>query len=86
MNLLFEKLDKVFQIETIEKAYNMYSVFISFKRTDQMNMSDHILKYEQIYQKMIHHDMKLLDAILTFKLLDGGQVTDDEQKLPLTML
>ena len=29
--------------------------------------------------------MKLLDAILTFKLLDGAHITDDEQKLALTM-
>ena len=34
---------------------------------------------------MIQHDMKLPDAVLTFKLLDGAQVTDDEQKLALTM-
>ena len=29
--------------------------------------------------------MKLPDAILTFKLLDGAQVTDNERKLALTM-
>ena len=46
-------------------------------------MSDYVLEYEHLYQKMINHDMKLPDAILTFKLLDGTQVTDDEQKLAL---
>ena len=66
MNLLFEKLDKVFQSETIDEAYSTYSAFISFKRTDQMNMSDYILQYEHLYQKMIQNDMKLLDAIPTF--------------------
>ena len=48
-------------------------------------MSDYILEYEQLYQKMIHHDMKLSGAILTFKLLDGAQVKDDERKLTLTL-
>ena len=81
MNLL---LDKVFQSETIDEAYSTYSAFISFKRTDQMNMSD-IVEYEHLYQKMIQHDINLLNAILTFKLLDGAQVTDDEQKSALTM-
>ena len=85
MNLLCEKLDKVLQSETIDKAYSTYSAFISFKRTDQMNMSYYILEYKHLYQKMIQQDMKLLDAILTFKLLDGAQVTDDERKLALTM-
>ena len=51
----------------------------------QLNMSDYILEYEHLYQKMIHYDMKLPGAILTFKLLDGAQVKDDERKLTLTM-
>ena len=36
----FEKLEKVFQSGTTDEAYNMYSAFISFKRTDRINMSD----------------------------------------------
>ena len=51
-----------------------------------MNMSDYNLEYEHLYQKMIQHDMKLPDEILTFKLLNGAQVTDDEQKLALIMI
>ena len=78
MKLLFEKLDKVFQSEAVDIAYSTYSAFIFFKGTDQMSMSDDILEYEQLYQKMIQHDMKLPDAILTFKLLDGAQVTDNQ--------
>ena len=78
MNLLFEKRDKVFQSETTDEAYSMYSAFISSKRTDQMHMSDYILEYKHLYQKMIQHDMKFPDVILTFKLLDCAQVTDDE--------
>ena len=51
----------------------------------QLNMSDYILEYEHLYQKVIHHDIKLSGAILTFKSLDGAQVKDDERKLTLTM-
>ena len=36
-----------------------------------MNMSDYILEYEHLYQKMIQHDVKLPDATLTSKLLNG---------------
>ena len=48
-------------------------------------MSDYILEYEHLYQKMMHYDMKLPGAILTFKLLDGAQIKDDDRKLTLTM-
>ena len=51
INLLFEKIDKVFQSETNDEAYSTYSAFISFKRTDQMNMSDYILEYVHLYPK-----------------------------------
>ena len=51
INLLFEKIDKVLQSEAIDEAYSMYSAFISFKRTDQMNMSDYILEYVHLYPK-----------------------------------
>ena len=68
INLLFEKLDNVFQSETVGEAYSTYPAFISFKRTDQMNTIDYTLEHEQ---KIIQHDMKLPDAILTFKLFDG---------------
>ena len=76
---LFEKLNNVFQNETVDEAYSTYSAFISFKRTDHMNMSDYILEYQHLYHKIIQHDIKLLDAILTFQLLDGTQVTDDDR-------
>ena len=82
---LFEKLDQVFQSETGDEAYNTYSAFTSFKRTDQMNISDYILEHEHLYRKMIQHVLKLPDAILTFKLLDDAQVMDDKRRLALTM-
>ena len=50
-----------------------------------MNMNDYNLSYEYLYQKMIQHDMKLPVVVLTFKLLDGARVTDDERKLTLTI-
>lgn len=31
------------------------------------------------------HDMKLPDVVLTFKVLDGARVIDDERKLILTI-
>ena len=33
---------------------------------------------------MIEHEMILPDPVLTFKLLDGANITSDERKLALT--
>ena len=43
-------------------------------------MMDYILELEHICCKMMQYDMKLPDAVLKFKLLDGAQIADDERK------
>ena len=50
-----------------------------------MSMTDYILEFEHLYSKMMEYEMKLPDAVLTFKLLDRAKITDDERKLALTV-
>lgn len=107
MNLLFIKLDKIFQSEAIDEAYNTYLKFISFisgngwneyewlhfaKRTSPpknhatwYEISRFSTYFQHLHQKMMKHDMELPDVVLTFKVLDGARVTDDERKLTLTI-
>ena len=68
---LFEKLTKYFKVKQLMKH---------IVRTQHLYLSK-----EHFYQKVIQHDMKLPDAIFTFKLLTGDQVIDDERKLAFTM-
>ena len=84
MNIL-SKLDKVFQSETIDEAYNIYSCFINFNRHDDTDMNDYIIEYEHLYKRMEDFDMKLPDAVLAFKLLDGTNITEDDRKLALAL-
>ena len=83
--ILFVKLHLVFKDETIDKAYSTYSNFISFNKNDDMSMTDYILEFEHLYRKVIEYEMKLPDAVLTFKLLDGANITDNKRKLVLTV-
>ena len=85
MNTLLSKLDKVFQSETIDEVYNIYSCFIDFNRHDDTDMNDYIIEYEHIYKRMEDFDMKLPDAVLAFKLLDGANITEDDRKLALAL-
>ena len=85
MNTLLNKLDKVFQSETIDEAYNTYSCFINFNRHDDTDMNDYITEYEHLYKRMEDFDMKLPDAVLAFKLLDGANITEDDRKLTLAL-
>ena len=47
-------------------------------------MTDYIIEFEHLYQKMINHEMPLPNTVLTFKLLDGAKLSEDERKLALT--
>ena len=44
-NLLLEKLDKVFQEETIEKACNVYSSFINLSNREDMSINEYIIEF-----------------------------------------
>ena len=85
MNILFGKLDIVFQSETIDEAYNTYSKFINYKQNEDEDINDYIIEYEHLYKGITDFDMKLTDPVLAFTLLDGAYLTDDDRKLALAL-
>ena len=85
LDVLLEKLDKVFVSDTVDEAYSTYSRFIKFHKTSDMSMTEYIIEYEHLSHKMIEHKMTLPDTVLTFKLLDGANLTEDDRKLALTL-
>ena len=44
-----------------------------------------MIPFGHLYRKLMGYEMKLPNAILTFTLLDGVNITDDERKLALTV-
>ena len=80
VKLQIEKLDEVFERDKIDQAYLVYSRFINFHKSDEMSMTDYIIEFEHLYHKMTNHKMPLLNTVLTFKLLDGAKLSEDEKK------
>ena len=85
MGILIGKLDNVFQSETIDEVYSTYSKFINHKRNNDEGISDYIIEYENFYKQMTDFDMKFPDPVLTFTLLDGANLSDDDRKLVLAL-
>ena len=85
MKLRIEKLDKVYESEKIDEAYLVYSRFINFHKSDEISMTDYIIEFEHLYYKMTNHEMPLPNTVLTFKLLDGAKLNEDEGKLAMTL-
>ena len=84
LTLITDKLDKFFLEEIADEAYKVYSDFINYIKIVEMTVSEYLLEFEHLYKRMIEHEMILPDPVLTFKLLDGANITSDERKLALT--
>ena len=60
-------------------------MFINFSRAKNVDINEYMLEYEHLYKKMEDLGMKLPDAVLVFKLLDGASLSIDNQKLELAL-
>lgn len=81
---LLAELDKVFQKERVDSAYEAYKTFDAYRKADSTSMSEYIIEFDQRYQKTRKYDMALPDAVLAFKLLDSANLTTQERQLALT--
>ena len=50
-----------------------------------MSLTDYIIEFEHLCHTMTNHEMPLPNTVLTFKLLDGAKLSEDERKLALTL-
>ena len=48
-------------------------------------MNEFILEFEHLYNKMKEHDLVLPNNVLTFKQLDGANLSEDDRRLALTL-
>ena len=60
-------------------------MFINFSRAKNVDINEYMLEYENLYKKMEDLRMKLPDAVLVFKLLDGASLSIGNQKLELAL-
>ena len=72
------KLDSVFQSETIDEAYETYPKFINILRQVNNDMGDYIIEFEHFCKCTRYFGMKLPYPVVTFKLLDGSNISVDE--------
>ena len=82
MTTLVGKLDKLFLKEAKEEYHN----FDSFRKSEEIIMTDYIIEFEQRYSKSRRYEMALPDAVLALKLLDKASLTIKERLLELTAL
>ena len=80
MKLLREKLARVFESDKIDEVYIVYLRLKNRHKSDEMPMTDYIIKFEHLSHKRNNHVMPLTNTVLTFKLLDGAKLKEVERK------
>ena len=84
MKKLLKTLDKLYLKETIDSTYEEYKSFDTFRKQEDMSMSEYIMEFDRRYERNKRYEMSLPDAVLAFKLMDNANLTKQEKQLALT--
>ena len=64
MKILLTKLDSVFQKDSIDLAYEAYTLFEQCKRHESTSITDHIVEFERKYNQIQKYKMVLPEPVL----------------------
>ena len=81
---ILEKLDGLFLKDHSTRAYVAFKEFHEFKRSAGENFADFMIKFEQLYSKLVKYEMELPDAVQAYFLLSAANMSEDNEKLART--
>ena len=78
---ILERLDCLYKKdETLQKVQHL-ETFESYERTNEMTILQHIVKFDQLYNKIKKYGSSLSDDILAFKLMKSAKLSSADEKL-----
>ena len=81
---ILEKLDGLFLKDSSTRAYVAFKEFHEFKRSSGENFADFIIKFEQLYGKLVKYDMDLPQVVQAYFLLSAANMSEENEKLART--
>ena len=85
LNILLNKLDELSKTGQTQDSYYTYTKFNNFNRSEEMDISEYILEFEHLNDKMLKFEIKLSDKLLYLKLLDGVSLNTNQKQMALTL-
>ena len=83
METLLRKMDEKFKRDDIDCAFEYYQKFESFRRGNK-SMSDFILEFEKLNERLISKGLTLPDNILGCKLLEVAELQPTQKQMVLS--
>ena len=81
VNNLMVELDKMYLKDESSQTYEAYETFGKFVRSSGMNISDYVIKFEQLYFRAKSFHIKILDGVLAYRLLNSANLTNEQKQL-----
>ena len=74
LSKITEKLKELYGVTEDQAMFNAYEKFEIFQRASDINISEYINKFEQLYQKLISFKITLTSAVLAYQLLKDANL------------
>ena len=86
LDCLIEALDSIYKRDENQEAYLAYKQFEEFKRPKNMPVKDYIIKFESLHSKLKSFKMNLPEGVKAYRLLQSGNMSDEETRLCLATI
>ena len=81
LNLLINKLEKLYVKDSKASAYLAYEKFESFQCPTDMNIIDYLNEFERLYYDIQRYEMTLPSGVLAYQVLKSANLTPEKQEL-----
>ena len=86
LQLIRERLDRLYLGEENQRIYDALDTFEKFKRTPSMTMSDFIFQFEQLHSVVNAHNVIYPDNVLAYRLIRSSNLSTYHEQLILTTI
>ena len=81
LELIMEKLDKLYLTEKNQRIFLALDEFENFKRSDNGSMSDFIIEFERCHNKVVAFECTYPDGVLAYRLLKAANLSSQNEQL-----
>ena len=81
LDLILQRLDTLFLGDDNLRIYRDLDVFEKFRRVNGMSMTDFILEFENLHNKIRSHEISYPDGILAYRLIKSANLSGYHEEL-----
>ena len=81
LDLLVDKLEKLYVKDSKTTTYLAYEKFESFQRPVNMTIQDYLNEFERLYNDIMRFKIELPSAVLAYRLLKSANLSEEKQQL-----